>query len=291
MKKLFTFIFGISLIVNAFGQATNGTCGIGLSWSLSGGKDNRTLTISGTGNMYDYGISAPWTYYSAEITNIEIKNGVTSIGNGAFQYCSNLPFLILPESITKIGYSAFMSCTALSSINIPSGITIIESQTFLVCNSLTSISLPNGLTTIEGYAFYGTGLTSITIPENVTRLGSYAFADCPNLKTVNYNAVNCVDFGDLDKINNNPYFYLANSGFPFQWVGQTNHSECNITTVNIGNNVKIIPDFAFMNSKITEITIPESVTYIGYAAFGNSNLTKVNYNAINNSTFGSYINY
>ena len=78
---------------------------------------------------------------------------MTSIGDGAFEYCSNLTSITIPSSVTSIGGSAFKYCSSLTSITIPSSVTSIENYAFYGCESLTSITIPDGVTSIGDEAF------------------------------------------------------------------------------------------------------------------------------------------
>ena len=123
--------------------------------------------------------------YCTSLTSIYIPNSVTSIGNSAFRNCQSLTSITIPNSVTSIGGSAFSGCSSLNSITIPNSITSIESKVFYRCSSLTSITIPNSVTSIGYDAFSGcSGLTSITIPNSVTEIGSYAFRECEKLGTL-----------------------------------------------------------------------------------------------------------
>ena len=115
------------------------------------------------------------------LTSITIPESVTSIGAHAFQGCSGLTSITIPESVTSIGDGAFAGCSSLTSVTIPEGVTSIGEHTFNGCRGLTSVTIPEGVTSIGDYAFYNcSGLTSITIPEGVTSIGYAAFAGCSN---------------------------------------------------------------------------------------------------------------
>ncbi len=127
-------------------------------------------------------------YINGELVkDIVIPDGVTSIGDQAFDSCSGLTSITIPDSVTSIGDRAFASCTSLTSITIPDSVTSIGDVAFASCSGLTSITIPDSVTSIGDRAFaYCTSLTSITIPDSVTNIGSYAFIDCQNLKYVFY---------------------------------------------------------------------------------------------------------
>ena len=93
-------------------------------------------------------------------------------------------------SVTSIGDHAFQGCTGLTSITIPESVTSIGDNAYHGCSGLTSVSIPNSVTTIGNYAFCGcTGLTIITIPEFITNIGTRAFSGCTALKTLFYYAL------------------------------------------------------------------------------------------------------
>ena len=123
------------------------------------------------------------------ITSIEIPSGVTSIGNGAFYYCSSLTSVAIPSGVTSIGNFAFYFCSSLTSIAIPSGVTTIGNSTFYFCKSLSSIVIPSGVTSIDASAFYScTNLTSIDIPSGITNIGRQSFYSCSSLTNITINA-------------------------------------------------------------------------------------------------------
>ena len=118
----------------------------------------------------------------SSITSITIPNSVTSIGDKAFKNCILLTSVTIPNSVTSIGESAFSNCSSLTNITIPNSVTSIGGYAFYNCTGLTSITIPNSVTSIENDAFWScTGLTRITIPNSVTSIGGYAFYRCTNL--------------------------------------------------------------------------------------------------------------
>ncbi len=156
---------------------TTSTLNSGVTWTLSNG----TLTISGQGEMKDN----DWSSQRESITNVVIKDGVTSIRKNAFDNCTNLISITIPSSVTSIGYKAFYNCVSLSSIDIPSSVSSIGSHAFYGCSSLKNIVIPSAVTRIEAYTFYEcSSLVSLTIPGSVTYIGDYALENCPPTMTI-----------------------------------------------------------------------------------------------------------
>ena len=252
-KKLLIFVSAI-LLGTASVFAQNGTTGQ-LKWSIISG----TLTISPISSeavMPDYGSNnkAPWHAYSF-ITAI-IENGVTTIGNMAFQNCNDLTSIIIPSSVATIGNLAFHNCSGLTSIIIPSSVITIGYNAFSSC-SLTSIIIPNSVTTIGDGTFAGcSDLASITIPNSVTAMGTGIFNGCSSLTSI-----------EVDTDNPN---YSSNDGILYSKLQDT-LIQCpggKIGTLTILNSVKTIVRFAFFAcSGLTSITISDSVTTIEDAVF------------------------
>jgi hypothetical protein len=127
-----------------------------------------------------------------------IPNGVTNIGDGAFQYCTRLVRITIPSSVTDIGDNAFIGCSSLSAITVDAlnstytgvaGVLFNEAQTTLIqyppASAATSYTIPNSVTNIGDRAFqYSTSLISVTIPSSVSSIGNYAFSGCSSLTSV-----------------------------------------------------------------------------------------------------------
>lgn len=137
--------------------------------------------------MENNSVSAyPWYAYKNSITSVVIEEGVTSLGNNAFQtHYPMIASVTFPSTLTTIGNYAFNYCTQLTTIAFPEGLTTIGEYAFYNCTRLTSITFENGLTTIGKYAFqYCTGLTSLVFPESLTSLGDNTFSYCSGLTEI-----------------------------------------------------------------------------------------------------------
>ena len=178
------------------------------------------------------------------LTDITIPDSVTTIGNSAFSSCTSLSGITIPDSVTTIGHSAFIGCASLTSVTIPDSVTTIGDSAFADCTSLTSITIPDSVTTIGSFTFEGcTSLTSVTIPDSVTTIGDYAFADCTSLQSITIS-------DSVTTIGDWAFLYCTS-----------------LTSVTIPDSVTTIGDGAFSSTSLTGITIPDSVTTIGDSAF------------------------
>ena len=236
--------------------ATSGTCGDNLTWSFD--ESTGTLEISGTGDMANYlSYNRPWEDSEDLITTVTIGNGVTSIGNSAFEDCYKLSEINLPNSLTVIWSSAFKHCHSLTNVTIPDSVTSISNSAFESCTGLTSLTIPNSVTTIGNSAFSGcTGLTSLTIPDSVTEIGRMAVS-CGNLAAIDVVSSNA-NYSSADGV-------LFDKGktrliqYPEGKEGTAYSIPAGVTSIEFG---------AFAGcSGLTSITIPDSVTCIGYGAF------------------------
>ncbi len=174
------FLSSVLMCANVF-AAASGRCGDSITWTLD---DSGNLTLSGSGEMWNYGIvTSPFKDYG--IKTVTIGDGITSIGDYAFYSCRGLTELTLPNSVTSIGWYAFQGCTGLTELTLPNSVTSIGGCAFEGCNGLTELTLPNTLERIVASAFRGcSGLTELTLPSSVTRIGKNAFSDCSGLEKI-----------------------------------------------------------------------------------------------------------
>ena len=130
------------------------------------------------------------TKYNGSAAELEIPpeiNGkkVTSIGESAFEKCTSLKNVIIPEGVTDIGFSSFYLCTNLTNVTIPNGVTSIGSNAFAQCTNLTNVTIPDSVTNLGERAFIVcSSLKSITIPGSIKTIKNNTFYSCENLTNV-----------------------------------------------------------------------------------------------------------
>ena len=168
--------------VAAATEVASGTCGDNLTWTLD---DEGTLTISGTGKMYNRSYWK-WYDYRDNIKKVIVEEGVESIGSYAFSKCANIVEPInFPSSLTSIGVEAFYECTGMKgTLIIPEGVTSIGASAFSGCSGLTGdLLIPDNVEQIGNSTFARcTGLTgTLTLPENLKTIGGWAFNNCSGL--------------------------------------------------------------------------------------------------------------
>ena len=119
------------------------------------------------------------------ITTVTIADGVTSVGQKAFDNCSGLQNVTIGNSVTTIGENAFFNCSGLQNVTIGNDVTTIGEGAFQNCRGLQEVSIGSSVTTIGYRAFDSCiKLQNVTIPASVTIIGDNAFSECRNLTVV-----------------------------------------------------------------------------------------------------------
>ena len=179
------------------------------------------------------------------VTEVIIPDGVTTIGDKAFQNCSRLTSIVIPDSVTSIGDYAFFDCESLTSVVIPGNVTSINFYAFKNCTSLRSVVIGDGVEKIDVSAFERcSSLTSVVIPNSVTSIDRRAFYYCSSLTSVVIG----------DRVTS---------------IGNEAFAQCHsLTSILIPGSVTSIGDCAFYNCKsLTFVVISDGVAIIGEYAF------------------------
>lgn len=205
----------------------------------------------------DYGDYSGAVHIPEEFVYDGTTYRVTGIGQFAFNLCSGLTELTIPNSVTGIGYCAFQACGGLKKLTLSNELTSIGMMAFYLCSGLTELTIPNSVTKIDDRAFLNCfRLTEVTIPSNVISIGENPFAGC----------------GDLERIvveAGNPY-YDSREGCNAIIRTDENELISGCKNTHIPNNITSIGFWAFMGcSNLTELAIPNSVTSIDVRAFQN----------------------
>ncbi|MBO5303933.1 MAG: leucine-rich repeat protein [Lachnospiraceae bacterium] len=180
-----------------------GSCGEAITWKLN----DKTLTITGTGKMYDYPATPPWYKDAYKIEKVELSEGITYIGVAAFYECDELTDIKIPSTVTEIGEGAFVRCysleqitlpeqlkkidayafqdTRIKEITLPAGLNFIGESAFSCCVELRTIQIPSGITNIKKAAFEECSeLASISLPKDLKTIEDAAFYNCSSLKKI-----------------------------------------------------------------------------------------------------------
>lgn len=233
-----------AVIKTAKTYLAEGSCGENLVWTLS---EAGTLTISGEGSMGNYSTASdqPWYDYQTRLTELVIEDGVTSVGNCAFDGCTNLATINWGK-ITSIGNYAFYNCDGLTgSLTIPDSITRIGLKAFYDCDGLDgNLLIPNGVTSMDSGAFVSCdGIDSLTIGCGLKSIPYGAFTDCSSLKTI--------DFCSVTSIGENAFWgcsHLTEASFSesITSIGAYSFGNCfDLSTIHFSGNAPSIGSHAF----------------------------------------------
>lgn len=204
------------------------------------------MTINKNIPSYNTKSEVPWNGIKDQITTVVVNNGVTSIGDFAFDGCENLTSVSLPTGLKTIGKNAFYSCTSLKEVSVPSSVTKIGNDAFRNCTNLKKANLPASLTEMGTWVFDACGeLTDVKIADGAQVVGKGAFSQCGKLVIVS----------------------IPGS---VKTIGEDAFKHCNsLFYLDIGYGVKTICKLAFYDcGSLISVTLPSSVTSVGESAFG-----------------------
>ena len=269
--------------------ANSNSCGEGLTWKLS---YYGTLTISGTGKMASYSPGdAPWYSRRTQIRKITISEGVTSIGEYAFEECTNVTSISIPGSVTELNEYCFSACESMKSITIPQSVTRIADGVFVACEKLTDIYYGGTDASWKHITSWNAGLGgNVTIHSTgvfTGKCGDNLTWKIDNNEVLTISGTGRIpDYNDPSSGGNNtaPWYGYAYQikkvvlGSGVQNIGNNAFAGCyGMTDITIPDGVTSIGDSAFdWCSALTEISIPGTVSSIGDSVFsGCSALTEI----------------
>ena len=270
MKTIFVVIFLVLLIPvllkapESEAKVYRGKCKNNLTWSYN--TKTKTMIIDCKGDMPDdkqfYGLDMGWKEYYLQTKKVVFKEGIKSIGAGAFEKFQNLESIVLPRKLCIIKNWAFSGCIKLNKIKEFRSIRTIGVNAFSN-TALRKFSLKN-IRRMKNNCLSSSKLVEISIPANC-KIGSFAFWDCKNLKKAT------IEKG-VKNISDGMFCMsgLKNITIPgsVTKIGEDAFSYCqNLKKATLHEGVKKISKDAFSNTALEEITIPSTVTKLGKNAF------------------------
>ena len=209
--------------------------------------------------------------------------GLTTIESGAFNGCTNLKTVIVPEGVETIADEAFKGCTELLTVSLPDGLTKIGSLAFQSASKLFAIRLPETLTEIESFAFrYCSSLRSVVLPANIQKVGAQTFM-LTGLNTLNIPA-KVTSVGETAVCGSSLLSVSVTSGNTKYNSADNCNAIINSSThelisgskyAKIPEGVLKIGNYAFAYQTIDELEIPSTVESIGFAAFTQTQLKSI----------------
>ncbi|MCH5164723.1 MAG: leucine-rich repeat domain-containing protein [Clostridiales bacterium] len=230
--------------------------------------ENNLKYVPGTNNTHKVLVRAA----NFDVDTYTIHSDTKIIAGGAFSGCSSLVDLQIPDGVVTIGASAFSSCDGLVNLTIPDSIKSIENKAFDSCKSLTEITIGNGLEAIDGDTFINCKIEKASVP-GIAALGMVHLSD--TLKEVHITSGTSIPDGAFQRFSLLKTVTMADT---VKTIGEGAFYYCRaLTSINLPNQLERIGENAFnyLESMTGTLVIPDSVTYIGELAFERAGYTKV----------------
>ncbi len=203
-----------------------------------------------------------------ELVKLELPENLQSIGEGAFKGCRSLKYMDIPKSVTEIGSGAFEDCCSLVRTNIPKGLKAVAANTYRNCSSLVHMAVPEGVESIGDSAFDGCrALETVKLPCEMAEIGKKAFYYCYLIKKISIpRGVRSISYMAFAECWAMQHIDIPDT---VTEIGRMAFSSCaNLNNVVIPCSVTAIHDFAFEKCySLRKIDVPDSVDSMGEDAF------------------------
>ncbi len=295
---------GVAHTVRAFEYTAieSGTCGENATWAF---YENGTLRISGSGAIADYAShkEQPWAAIRHLVKKIEIGKDITAVGNYAFAYCEYVEAIEFEagSALERIGILAFRTARKVTEVVIPDSVTYIATYAFGTCVSLESVYVPQGVEYIHPKAFVESTKVVLNVAEG-TYAEEYAVANgvAHTVRDFEYIAIQSGTCGENAtwEFYENGTLRISGSGAIADYASHKEQPWAAIRhlvkKIEIGKDITVVGNYAFAYCefveaiefeegsvlerigilafrtarKVTEVVIPDSVTYVATYAFG-----------------------
>ena len=237
--------------------------------------------------------------FCSGLTSIIIPASVNQIGDDAFYGCTNMISISIPDQVTEIGSYAFSGCESLTKIRIPDQVTTIGAGAFSGCDSLTEIHIPDSVMKIERQAFgrccnlksivvsegnkvYDSrdncnaiietstnkiirGCENTIIPSSVTAIDEYAFTSAIGLKEINLDSITDIGRDAFEGCTGLTSIKIPKS---VTKIEKGTFKSCHgLVEVIIPDSVEFVGDYAFIDSALKSVTVPNPDTIVSKEAF------------------------
>ena len=251
-------------LINFVEKDFSNKCGDNLYWTLQ----DSTLTITGSGAMYDYSSSAPvpWTEFRSSIKSLILPEGLTSIGNYAFASCDALIAAAIPSSVKSIGNYAFHGCTSLSQLLIPNGVETIGDYAFYGCFALTTVYAQSLIPPTLGSAAFNSKPACYVPTSTLTTYQSSSWSNFATSFTEQDQK--CGDNlywlyadGVLHIVGSGAMYDMYSYSAPWYSYGSS------ISSINLPDGITVLGAYAFSYTAIPSIKLPNTIYAINDHAF------------------------
>lgn len=279
LKKLLTLTFAVTLLFGVLAIVSYATEAedygtLAYQWDVSGfssddvaaklyssDSDSYTLVIEGSGRMlasWSDGEYAPWYQYRNNITEVVIKEGITTIGNYAFYDMNNIESIVIPDSVSSVGTYSFAKCSDLKRVYVGTGVTSFNSFAFADSTGITEVHISdigawskitfineqaNPLSVSGKLYLNGEHITDIVIPDSITKIGSYTFVN-----------------SDITSITLGTKTYTAGTN---AFYGCNSLSVVKISNTTLAKECKTVDKFGYLLAKASTVALSPNITSIG----------------------------